>query len=170
MVFENSADLATRIDDPDLPVTKDSILVLKGIGPIGNPGMPEAGLIPIPRKLAAAGVKDMLRLSDGRMSGTAGGTIVLHISPESALPESPFGIVETGDLITCDLDRRQLHVEVSEEEMGVRIERRKRVLEEKGTLVERKRRRGYFGLYERSVNQAQDGADFGFLTANGLDF
>ena len=170
MVFENSADLATRIDDPDLPVTKDSILVLKGIGPIGNPGMPEAGLIPIPRKLAAAGVKDMLRLSDGRMSGTAGGTIVLHISPESALPESPLGIVETGDLITCDLDRRQLHVEVSEEEMGVRIERRKRVLEEKGTLVERKRRRGYFGLYERSVNQAQDGADFGFLTANGLDF
>lgn len=166
-VFENTADLATRIDDPDLPVTKDSVLVLKGIGPIGNPGMPEAGLIPIPRKLAGVGVKDMLRLSDGRMSGTAGGTIVLHISPESALPESPFGVVETGDLITCDLTERRLHLDVSDELLGTRIEQRKQALEEQGVLAQRKRRRGYFGLYERSVNQAQYGADFDFLTANG---
>ena len=167
MVFENPADMAKRIDDPDLDVTRDSVLILKGIGPIGNPGMPEAGLLPIPRKLASAGVKDMLRLSDGRMSGTAGGTIVLHISPESALPESPFGVVQTGDLITCDLKSRRLHLDVSDDELKARIDRRKHALEEAGFWTERRRRRGYFGLYERSVNQAQDGADFDFLSANG---
>ena len=161
IVFENSVDLAQKIDDPDLPVTRDSVLVLKGIGPVGNPGMPEAGLIPIPRKLGAAGVNDMLRLSDGRMSGTAGGTIVLHISPESALPESPFGIVETGDIIVCDVENRKLQLEIPDEELGVRIERRKHA------LPERKPKRGYLGLYERSVNQAQDGTDFDFLTADG---
>lgn len=85
VVFKDTADSAKRRDDPDLKVSKDSVLVLQGIGPVGNPGMPEAGLIPIPRKLSSQGVLDMLRLSDGRMSGTAGGTIVLHISPESAL-------------------------------------------------------------------------------------
>ncbi|KAL2007629.1 hypothetical protein VTN00DRAFT_7611 [Thermoascus crustaceus] len=166
VVFENSADLARRIDDPDLPVTKDSVLILQGIGPIGNPGMPEAGLIPLPRKLAAAGVKDMLRLSDGRMSGTAGGTIVLHISPESALPDSPFGIVRTGDIITCDVESRKLQLEISDEVMRTRIEERKKALAE-GGWSERRHKRGYRGLYERSVNQAQDGVDFDFLTAAG---
>ncbi|KAL4986643.1 dihydroxy-acid/6-phosphogluconate dehydratase [Aspergillus falconensis] len=163
VVFESSADLAKRIDDPDLDVMADSVLVLKNIGPIGNPGMPEAGLIPIPRKLAAAGVKDMLRISDGRMSGTAGGTIILHVSPESAVSESPFGIVQTGDLITCDLGARKLHLEISEEELQARIEARKEVV----AAEEKPRQRGYRGLYERSVNQAQDGADFDFLTADG---
>ncbi|OOQ84114.1 putative dihydroxy-acid dehydratase [Penicillium brasilianum] len=168
VVFENSADLALRIDDPDLPVTKDSVLVLKGIGPIGNPGMPEAGLIPIPKKLAAAGVKDMLRLSDGRMSGTAGGTIILHISPEAALPESPFGVVQTGDLITCDIENRRLHLEISDEILQSRISERRQILEsEKGPIQARQHRRGYRGLYERSVNQAHEGTDFDFLTANG---
>ncbi|KAL1967274.1 hypothetical protein VTN77DRAFT_3320 [Rasamsonia byssochlamydoides] len=165
VVFENSADLARRIDDPDLPVTKDSVLVLKGIGPIGHPGMPEAGLIPLPRKLGAAGVKDMLRLSDGRMSGTAGGTIVLHISPESALPDSPFGIVQTGDIITCDVENRKLQLEISDEEMQRRIAERRKALSEE--VETRKHKRGYRGLYERSVNQAQDGVDFDFLTAAG---
>ncbi|PLB45387.1 putative dihydroxy-acid dehydratase [Aspergillus steynii IBT 23096] len=167
VVFENSADLARRIDDPELPVTKDTVLVLQGIGPIGNPGMPEAGLIPIPRKLASAGVKDMLRLSDGRMSGTAGGTIALHISPESALPESPFGVVQTGDLITCDVEQRILQVEISSEELRARLDARKRrVIENKDPAGQQGRKRGYLGLYERSVNQAQHGADFGFLAAN----
>lgn len=165
VVFENSADMAKRIDDPDLEVTKDSILVLKSIGPIGNPGMPEAGLIPLPRKLGAAGVKDMLRLSDGRMSGTAGGTIVLHISPESAVPESPFGVVQTGDIITCDVDRRKLQLEISDEELRRRIAVRKVALTEQVTAT--KSQRGYRGLYARTVNQAQDGADFDFLTASG---
>ncbi|KAJ6032466.1 hypothetical protein N7540_003198 [Penicillium herquei] len=169
MVFENSVDLAQRIDDPDLPVTKDSVLVLKGIGPIGNPGMPEAGLIPIPKKLAMAGVKDMLRLSDGRMSGTAGGTIVLHISPEAAIPDSPFGAVETGDIITCDIESRSIHVDVSDEVLQNRISQRKQKLDgEAGAVQERKRRRGYRGLYERSVNQAHQGTDFDFLTAGGV--
>lgn len=96
VVFNNTADLAQRVDSDDLKVTKDSVLVLKSTGPIGNPGMPEAGVIPIPRKLK--GVTDMLRLSDGRMSGTAGGTIILHISPESAMLDSPFGILREGML------------------------------------------------------------------------
>ncbi|KAJ5888829.1 hypothetical protein N7495_008870 [Penicillium taxi] len=169
VVFENSADLAQRIDDPALPVTKNSVLVLKGIGPIGNPGMPEAGLIPIPKKLAAAGVKDMLRLSDGRMSGTAGGTIILHISPEAAVPDSPFGVVETGDLITCDIDSRKLHLNISEELLQTRISQRKQRLKgDAGPACVRKQRRGYRGLYERSVNQAHEGTDFDFLTASGL--
>lgn len=168
VVFENSADLAQRIDDPGLAVTKDDVLVLKGIGPIGNPGMPEAGLIPIPKKLAAEGVKDMLRLSDGRMSGTAGGTIVLHISPESAVPESPFGAVETGDIIVCDVESRKLHLDIPDEVLEARIQQRKQRLAGEGGIVQaRKQKRGYRGLYERSVNQAHEGTDFDFLTAKG---
>lgn len=171
VVFKNSADLAQRLDVPDLAVTKDSVLVLQGIGPIGNPGMPEAGLIPIPRKLAAAGVTDMLRLSDGRMSGTAGGTIILHISPESVVPTSVFGVVRDGDIITCDVEQRSLRLEVSEDEIQRRIyERQNQVAglgEQAGVWKQRERRRGYRGLYERSVNQAEDGADFDFLTAAG---
>lgn len=167
VVFKNSADMDLRIDDPNLPVTENSVLVLQGIGPIGNPGMPEAGLIPIPRKLGAKGVKDMLRLSDGRMSGTAGGTIVLHISPESELPDSPFGVVQTGDIITCDLERRILQLEISDEELKARIAERKKALSSSGVLSERSRKRGYRGLYERSVNQAEEGVDFDFLTAAG---
>ncbi|PLN77842.1 putative dihydroxy-acid dehydratase [Aspergillus taichungensis] len=167
VVFENSADLAQRIDDANLPVTPDSVLVLKGIGPVGNPGMPEAGLIPIPRKLASQGVKDMLRLSDGRMSGTAGGTIALHISPEAALPESPFGVIQTGDLITCDLEQRRLQLEIPDEELRARVDARKLALAGAG-VPQQEPRRGYRALYERSVNQAEEGADFDFLMATGL--
>ncbi|KAL6886025.1 dihydroxy-acid dehydratase [Trichoderma evansii] len=177
VVFKNSTDLAKRIDDPNLSVTKDSVLVLQGIGPIGNPGMPEAGLIPIPRKLAAAGVSDMLRLSDGRMSGTAGGTIVLHISPESAIPSSVFGVVRDGDIITCDIEKRLLKLEVDEEVIAQRIEPNhalvelgKRKSRETGVGKQRESRRGYRGLYERCVNQAEEGADFDFLTAVGLAY
>jgi dihydroxy-acid dehydratase len=168
VVFENSADLAKRIDDPDLPVTKDSVLVLKSIGPVGNPGMPEAGLIPLPRKLGSLGVTDMLRLSDGRMSGTAGGTIVLHISPESALQESPYGIVRTGDIITCDVEARKLQFEVSDEEIQQRIADRK--AKASIEIPDKSTRRGYRALYTRSVNQAEEGADFDFLTANGANW
>lgn len=177
VVFKNSTDLALRLDDPDLAVTKDSVLVLQGIGPIGNPGMPEAGLIPLPRKLAAQGVMDMLRLSDGRMSGTAGGTIVLHISPESAVPTSVLGVVRDGDVVTCDVENRILTLEVGDEEIAARVEERKGALEgekdgegsqgAQGVWKERRVRRGYRGLYERCVNQAEEGADFDFLTAAG---
>ena len=175
VVFQNTADLAKRIDDPDLQVTKDSVLVLKSIGPIGNPGMPEAGVIPIPRKLGNTGVKDMLRLSDGRMSGTAGGTIVLHISPESGLVNSTFGIVEDGDIMTCDAEKRSLHVGLSDEEIQKRVERRRSTLEVQqgqGPKAGKRmiaRKRGYRGLYESRVNQAELGADFDFLTAAGAE-
>lgn len=168
VVFANSADMAERIDSPDLQVTPDSVLVLQNIGPVGNPGMPEAGLIPIPRKIAARGVLDMLRLSDGRMSGTAGGTIGLHISPEAADPTSVLGIVRNGDVITCDVDRRLLQLEVDEEEIRRRIQDRVKGMKGSGAAwEEREGMRGYRGLYMRHVNQAEGGADFDFLTAQG---
>ncbi|KAJ9614049.1 hypothetical protein H2200_002185 [Cladophialophora chaetospira] len=180
-VFENTADMAKRIDAPDLEAEENSILILKSIGPVGNPGMPEAGLIPIPQKLGKQGVVDMLRISDGRMSGTAGGTIILHISPESADLESVFGIVQTGDKIVCDVEKRTLHLEVEEREISRRITERKQQSQAaassgqpsdnaSGKLepwLERSGRRGYRGLYEREVNQAHEGCDFGFLTAKG---
>jgi len=181
-VFENTEDMANRIDSDDLDVTQDSVLVLKSIGPVGNPGMPEAGLIPIPRKLGREGVSDMLRISDGRMSGTAGGTIVLHISPEAADLDAVFGVVQNGDRIVCDVTNRKLFLEVEEDEIKRRIGERKQRARptqpstddpgETGSGREevwcsRVGRRGYRGLYEREVNQAHQGCDFGFLTAKG---
>lgn len=175
VVFKNTVDLTLRIDSLDLDVSRDSVLVLQNIGPIGNPGMPEAGLIPIPRKLAAKGVMDMLRISDGRMSGTAGGTVVLHVSPEAAQTGSVFGIIRDGDMITCDVENRSLKLHVGNEEIERRLkeaeEQKRNDVNEKGepshVLTARKTRRGYRGLYERSVNQAHKGADFDFLTASG---
>lgn len=176
VVFAGSEDMARRIDDSELVVDADSVLVLQNIGPVGNPGMPEAGLIPIPRKLAAQGVQDMLRLSDGRMSGTAGGTIGLHISPEAADPLSVLGIVRNGDEITCDVEARILRVEITDEEIARRIEERRRREEAQAEgngvggatpWAARKTIRGYRGLYMREVAQAHEGADFGFLTAAG---
>ncbi|KAA8641839.1 uncharacterized protein ATNIH1004_010778 [Aspergillus tanneri] len=155
-----------------LPQKTSVYFVIPGIGPIGNPGMPEAGMIPIPRKLAEQGVTDMLRMSDGRMSGTAGGTIILHISPESAIPDSPFGVVQTGDFIMCDVEARKLELCINEEEFRTRISARQQILstgtgDEPSQWVQRHTRRGYRGLYERTVNQAHEGADFSFLTATG---
>ncbi|KAK2612398.1 hypothetical protein QQS21_001662 [Conoideocrella luteorostrata] len=161
VVFKSSEDLSRRIDDPELAVTADSVLVLQGIGPKGNPGMPEAGLIPIPKKLAAHGVVDMLRLSDGRMSGTAGGTIVLHVSPESADPSSVLGIVQDGDVVICDAERRTLKVDISNEEIA------KRQGQIRASTDAMSTERGYRGLYKRTVLQADKGADFDFLTAQG---
>jgi dihydroxy-acid dehydratase len=176
VVFKDVADLAQRIDSPDLDVSPASVLVLQNIGPIGYPGMLEAGLIPIPRKLSREGVVDMLRISDGRMSGTAGGTIVLHVSPESALPESVLGIVRDGDVIKCNVEQRLLRLEVGDCEIARRLEERRKVLmgsaeqpAQPSVLRERKSKRGYRGLYERSVNQAHLGADFDFLTASGFE-
>ena len=168
VVFENTADLAQRIDDVNLEVTKDSVLVLKGVGPIGNPGMPEAGVIPIPRKLGAQGIQDMLRISDGRMSGTAGGTIVLHVSPESAVADSVFGIIEDGDMIEMDLEKRSIELLVSAEVIAQRIAAKADSPKHQTVEQARKVARGYRGLYERCVNQADRGCDFDFLTTNGL--
>jgi dihydroxy-acid dehydratase len=172
VVFSGSADLAQRIDSPDLDVKPDSVLVLQNIGPVGNPGMPEAGLIPIPRKLAAQGVQDMLRISDGRMSGTAGGSIVLHTSPEAANPGSVLGIVRNGDTIICDVEKRLLCVQLSNEEIQSRISHqvaqeqlRARANNPSGPTS----LRGYRSLYLSTVNQAELGADLNFLTHAGAD-
>lgn len=177
IVFAGPADLAARIDDPGLGADADSVLVLQGIGPVGflSPGMPEAGLLPIPRGLAARGVRDMLRISDGRMSGTAGGTVVLHVSPEAARPESVLGVVRDGDVIVCDVERRLLEVELGEEEIARRVAERRERLDGKKEArgpADKKRTptRGYRGLYERCVNQAEEGVDFDFLTAQGATY
>src|SRR5690606_177772 len=119
VVFTSLADMAERIDDASLDVTADDILVLQNAGPKGAPGMPEAGYLPIPGKLAAAGVKDMVRISDARMSGTAFGTIVLHISPEAA-EGGPLALVRNGDRISLDITRGTLELLVDEEELAVR--------------------------------------------------
>ena len=153
-VFENLEDLANRIDSEDLNVTKDSILLLRNIGPIGAPGMPEAGLIPIPKKLARQGVKDMVRISDGRMSGTAAGTIILHICPEAAAGGT-LGIVQSGDIIKLDVKNRLLELKLSDEEINKRKKNKKINTDPK--------RRGYNTIFHESVLQADKGADFDFL-------
>ena len=153
-VFENLEDLANRIDSDDLNVTKDSILLLKNIGPIGAPGMPEAGLIPIPKKLAKQGVKDMVRISDGRMSGTAAGTIILHVCPEAAAGGT-LDIVKSGDIIKLDVKQRLLELKLSDEEIAIRKKSKK-----SNTEINR---RGYDKIFHESVLQADKGADFDFL-------
>jgi dihydroxy-acid dehydratase len=154
VVFENIEDFKARIDDPDLPVDETSVLVLKNVGPKGYPGMPEVGNMNIPLKLIEKGVKDMIRISDGRMSGTGFGTVVLHVSPEATLGGN-FSVLETGDLITFDLEARSLNVDLSEAELNARKEK---WIKPKN-LVDR----GYTGLYINNVEQAHLGADFHFL-------
>jgi dihydroxy-acid dehydratase len=154
VVFENAEDLAARIDDDALEVEPEDILVLKNIGPAGAPGMPEAGYLPIPKKLARAGVKDMVRISDGRMSGTAAGTIVLHVTPESAVG-GPLAYVRTGDRIRLSVSRRQLQWLVSDEEI---LSRR-----QEAPVTVPSAPRGYRKLFLRSITQADQGVDFDFL-------
>ncbi|CAD0107150.1 unnamed protein product [Aureobasidium uvarum] len=167
VVFKDTADLAQRIDDSSLDVTKDSVLVLKGVGPVGNPGMPEAGVIPIPRKLGSQGIQDMLRISDGRMSGTAGGTIVLHVSPESSVTKSVFGIIEDGDLIELNIEQGSIQLRLPNEEISQRIAKRVADPAQQAIKQSQKVERGYRGLYKRSVNQANLGCDFDFLATGG---
>ena len=156
VVFDSVEDLHARIDDPDLDVTKDSILVLRGCGPRGYPGMPEVGNMPLPRKLLEQGVRDMVRISDGRMSGTAYGTIVLHVSPEAAAG-GPLALVQTGDLISLDVPNRQLTLKVSESELASRIVSAK--TEEAFARPDR----GWAKIYVDHVQGADTGADLDFL-------
>ncbi|MDO8300098.1 IlvD/Edd family dehydratase [Lacisediminimonas sp.] len=156
VVFENAVDLATRIDADDLDVTADDILVLKNIGPKGAPGMPEAGYIPIPLKLARAGVKDIVRISDGRMSGTAFGTIVLHVTPESAIG-GPLAYVQNGDRIRLSVLNREISLLVSAEELAERAR--------KNPVTPPTADRGYRKLFLDTVTQADKGVDFDFLRA-----
>ncbi|MGZ4176354.1 MAG: L-arabinonate dehydratase [Solirubrobacteraceae bacterium] len=154
VVFGDQADLEARIDDPALPVTPDSVLVLREAGPIGGPGMPEWGMLPIPKRLLEAGVRDMVRLSDARMSGTSYGTCVLHVAPESAVG-GPLALVHDGDIIELDVAARRLDLLVDEEELGRRRE----------ALVPppRPARSGYGELFAQHVTQANLGCDFDFL-------
>jgi len=161
VVFDGLEDLAARIDDPALDVEATDVLVLRNIGPKGAPGMPEAGLIPIPKKLARRGVTDMVRISDGRMSGTAAGTIVLHVTPEAALG-GPLAVVQSGDRIRLSVARRSLQLLVDERELA----RRRPSLPPAGDREED--RRGYRSLFLRSVLQADAGCDFDFLRATKM--
>jgi dihydroxy-acid dehydratase len=154
VVFEDIEDYKLRIDDPGLEVDETSILVLKNVGPKGYPGMPEVGNMAIPKKLLAKGVTDMVRISDGRMSGTGFGTVILHVSPEAALGGN-FAVIQSGDTISIDVPNRKITLNVSEQ-----------------TLTDRKRiwkspiiiqPRGYVHLYQTHVEQAHLGADLDFL-------
>ena len=156
VVFDNAADLAARIDAPDLDVNADDILVLKNIGPKGAPGMPEAGYLPIPKKLARAGVKDMVRISDGRMSGTGYGTIVLHVTPEAAVG-GPLAQVRTGDRIRLSVKNREISLLVTDDELAQRSR--------DNVMVEPTAKRGYLKLFLQTVTQADQGVDFDFLRA-----
>ena len=154
VVFEDIEDYKLRIDDPDLPVDENSILILKNVGPKGYPGMPEVGNMTLPLKLLEKGIKDIVRISDGRMSGTGFGTVVLHVSPEATLGGN-FSVIENGDLIILDLNARTLNVDLSEEE----LQRRKDNWKPSPALTDR----GYTSMYINYVEQAHLGADLTFL-------
>jgi len=154
VVFEHIHDLATRVDDEALEIDEDSVMVLRNAGPVGAPGMPEWGHLPIPAKLLKRGVTDLLRISDARMSGTSYGAVVLHVAPESAVG-GPLALVETGDRIHLDVQERRLDLLVDNRE----LERRREAWER----PERKDERGYRRLYEDHVLQANEGCDFDFL-------
>jgi len=154
IVFADYNDMAARIDDPELPVTKDSVIVLKNAGPQGAPGMPEWGQLPIPKKLLAQGVRDMVRISDARMSGTSYGACVLHVAPESFVG-GPLAFVQDGDLIELDVGARKLELKISDAELA----RRRAAWKSPAP----KFARGFGALYQRHITQANQGCDFDFL-------
>src|SRR4030095_11641482 len=154
IVFKDYNDMAARIDDPALPVTKDSVLVLQHRGPLGAPGMPEWGQLSIPNKLSAEGVRDMLRISDARMSGTSYGACVLHVAPESYVG-GPLALVRDGDLIELDVGARKLELKVSDAELARRRAEWKR--------PPPRYERGFGALYQQHITQADQGCDFDFL-------
>jgi dihydroxy-acid dehydratase len=154
VVFEDYNDMAARIDRDDLDVNADSVLVLRNAGPLGGPGMPEWGMLPVPKKLLKQGVRDMVRLSDARMSGTSYGACVLHVAPESFVG-GPLAFVRTGDLIELDVAKRELNLRISDQEMQQRKSAWKPPV--------RKYERGYGAIFSRHVKQADEGCDFDFL-------
>ena len=157
VVFDGVEDMTARIDLPDLDVHPEDILVLRNAGPKGAPGMPEAGYLPIPMKLARQGVKDMVRISDARMSGTAFGTIVLHITPESAVG-GPLAVVQTGDRILLDVEARRIELLIDEAELQTRLATWKQLPPHHKPAT-----RGYAKLFEDTILQADKGCDFDFL-------
>ena len=162
LVFDSVEDLNRRIDDPELDVTKDTVLILRGCGPRGYPGMPEVGNMPLPKKILEQGVRDMVRISDGRMSGTAYGTIVLHVSPEAAA-NGPLSLVKTGDIILLDVPNRSLNIEIDEAEL------RKRKPSAASVSAYASPERGWAKLYVDHVQGADTGADLDFLLGSSGD-
>jgi dihydroxyacid dehydratase/phosphogluconate dehydratase len=158
VVFDSYSDLQQRINDPALNITPDSVLVLRNAGPIGGPGMPEYGMLPIPDYLLAQGVRDMVRISDARMSGTSYGACVLHVAPESFIG-GPLALVQAGDLITLDVAARQLSLDISERALALR--------REQWHPPAPKFERGYGALYSEHITQANKGCDFDFLAKRG---
>ena len=161
VVFDSVEDMALRLDDAATGIAADDVLVLRNAGPRGAPGMPEAGYIPIPRRLARHGVKDMVRISDARMSGTAFGTVVLHVTPEAAAG-GPLAIVRTGDRIRLDVPARRLELLVDEAELAARLRRPR-------AAAARRRARGYARLFDRHVLQADEGARLRLPAGSGGD-
>ncbi|MDW3687866.1 L-arabinonate dehydratase [Cupriavidus sp. CV2] len=154
LVFDDYPSMKEAVERDDLDVTADHILILRNAGPQGGPGMPEWGMLPIPKKLVKQGVRDMLRMSDARMSGTSYGACILHVSPESYIG-GPLALVRTGDMISVDIDRRSIHLEVSDEELA----RRKA----EWTPPPPRFERGYGWMFSKHIRQANDGCDFDFL-------
>jgi dihydroxyacid dehydratase/phosphogluconate dehydratase len=154
VVFDDYNDMAARIDRDDLDCDKDSVLVLRNAGPLGGPGMPEWGMLPVPKKLLKLGVRDMVRISDARMSGTSYGCCVLHVAPESFVG-GPLAFVKSGDLIELDVNRRELNLKVSADELA----RRKSAWKPPA----RKYDRSYGAIFAQHVKQADQGCDFDFL-------
>jgi len=154
VVFETMEDYHERIDDPNLDIDENSVIVLKNVGPVGYPGMPEVGNVDLPEKLLKKGVKDMIRISDGRMSGTAAGTVILHVSPESAIGGT-LALVKDGDMIELDVEKRKLHLDVSNEEL---VKRKARWSPQKPLAT-----RGYVKIYIDHVQQSHLGADLDIL-------
>ena len=159
LVFDSIEDFHARIDDPNLDVDKDSVLVLRGCGPKGYPGMPEVANMPMPQKLLSQGVRDMVRICDGRMSGTAYGTVILHVAPEAAA-FGPLALIQTGDVISLDVEKRTLNVELTDEELKNRKPSQKMI----DALA--KPDRGWQKMYIEHVNQADTGADLDFLVGS----
>ena len=154
VVFRDYNDMEARIDDPDLPVTPDSVLVLQNAGPVGGPGMPEWGQLPIPKRILEQGVRDMVRISDARMSGTSYGACVLHVAPESRIG-GPLALVRDGDIIELDVERRRLQLHVSDEELAER--------QASWTSPPPHYGRGFGWLHAQHITQADEGCDFDFL-------
>jgi dihydroxy-acid dehydratase len=161
VVFRNLADLRARINRPDLEVNEDNVLVLQNAGPVGGPGMAEVGNLPLPEKLLKQGVRDMVRISDARMSGTAYGTVVLHVSPEAAAGGA-LALVENGDTIELDVAQRRLELKLSEEILAQR--------KAKWKAPQAPLERGYWKLYFDHVLQAHQGADLDFLVGKSGAF
>jgi L-arabonate dehydrase len=157
VVFETIEDYHARVDDPDLDIDETCVMVLKNVGPVGYPGMPEVGNMALPKKILDKGITDMVRISDGRMSGTAYGTVVLHVSPEAAIGGT-LALVENGDFIELDVMNRSINLDVSEET----LEARRRLWKQPAPATDR----GYVNMYVRTVQQADKGADLDFLVGN----